>query len=388
MKKKKSSHAKKAGKHQKSRDGLSPHVLISGYYGFDNLGDELILKVLTDELKAKGVKITVLSNNPRKTATQYDVQSIHRMNFIDIIDALSRANAFISGGGGLFQDATGPASPLYYGGLIHLAHFFEVPVCFWAQGVGPLNHSLSRKVTASALHKCESIVVRDEQSARLIEEISGLEVEATADPVWLLKLPKKPPALKASGKDKRGKKSGKQATPWRLGVSLRPWGALSEQHLTHLRNLFQQIAEQSNKPVELLLLPFQKQEDTHLLQTFTRNIQSSTLSVRMIPPEEVLVQFQTCDAILGMRFHSLILGLLAKLPVYGLIYDPKVDNLLRMFNLPGCRIEEIENLTADVLQTAFSQAQNVDLSPLKKESRRNFKILNQLLNIPEAELVR
>jgi polysaccharide pyruvyl transferase CsaB len=368
---------KKSSKRSKTGD-LVPHAVISGYYGFDNLGDELILKVLTDELKAKGVKLTVLSNNPKKTAQAYGVQAIHRMNLIDIIDALAQANLFISGGGGLFQDATGPASPLYYGGLIHLAHFFEVPVCFWAQGVGPLRQKLSQKITASALHKCDAIVVRDERSAELIEKISGLEPEITADPVWLLKLPKS--AVRA-GKGKKSKR-------FRLGVSLRPWAALTEPRRQHLGKILSQFADSFEHPVELLLLPFQKQEDSHLLGEFAKTLNSPRLSVQIVQPEQVLQTVRECDAMLGMRFHSLILGLLAEIPVYGLVYDPKVDALLRMFELPGITVDALEQLSAEALENAFKQPQRMDLKPFKKEARRNFRILNKLLNIPEAELVR
>jgi len=381
IKKSKSPLFKKKSPKRQKNDDLTPHAVISGYYGFDNLGDELILRVLTDELKEKGVKITVLSNNPKKTAQEYGVHSIHRMNLIDIIDVLAQANLFISGGGGLFQDATGPASPLYYGGLIHLAHFFEVPICFWAQGVGPLRKEFSQKVTASALHKCDAIAVRDEQSAELIEKISGLEPEITADPVWLLKLPKPQSTTPA-------KKGKKQLKPFRLGVSLRPWSALTDQRLHHLGKLLNKFADSFERPVELLLLPFQKQEDIHLLGEFAKSLQSPNLSTQIIQPDHVLHTIKNCDAILGMRFHSLILGLLADIPVYGLIYDPKVDALLKMFNLPGTQIEALDNLTIENLKAAFTQPKSVDLKPFKKESRRNFKMLNKLLNIPEAELVR
>jgi polysaccharide pyruvyl transferase CsaB len=379
-KSKKSPAPKKTPKRRKNADNLTPHAIISGYYGFDNLGDELILKVLTDELKEKGVKITVLSNNPKKTAQQYGVQAIHRMNFIDIVDALAQANLFISGGGGLFQDATGPISPLYYGGLIHLANFFEVPICFWAQGVGPLRKEFSRKVTASALRHCDAIAVRDEQSAQLIRDISDLEPEVTADPVWLLKLPKP--------LSQPGKKNKKQSKPFRLGISLRPWSELTEARLKHLGGLLAKWADSFGQPVELLLLPFQKEEDTHLLSEFATSVQSLNLSIKMIEADQVLGTIKTCDAMLGMRFHSLILGLLAEIPIYGLIYDPKVDALLNMFDLQGCHINVLESLSPEQLHTAFTQAHDVDLKPYKKESRGNFKILNKLLNIPEAELVR
>ena len=41
-------------------------IVISGYYGFDNLGDEAILKAIITSLKKvdSTIDITVLSNNP------------------------------------------------------------------------------------------------------------------------------------------------------------------------------------------------------------------------------------------------------------------------------------------------------------------------------------
>ena len=46
---------------------MAKKVVISGYYGSDNFGDETILKVLVDKLKEEKVDITVLSLNPEKT---------------------------------------------------------------------------------------------------------------------------------------------------------------------------------------------------------------------------------------------------------------------------------------------------------------------------------
>ena len=44
-------------------------VVISGYYGFDNFGDDAILSVLCDKLKALHADITVISSNPNKNST-------------------------------------------------------------------------------------------------------------------------------------------------------------------------------------------------------------------------------------------------------------------------------------------------------------------------------
>ncbi len=387
----------KSGKAPKKPSDLTPRVLISGYYGFDNLGDELILKVLVDELKERGVKITVLSQNPKKTAAQYGVDAIKRTSFIDIVDALASANLFISGGGGLFQDATGPMSTLYYGGLIHLARFFDVPVVFWAQGVGPLRKSLSRKMTASALRKCEKIAVRDEKSALLVAELTGEKPEITADPVWLLRnaFTKSLPSLPPTGKSKKSSETQNAASScdatsskvWTVGISLRPWHELTAERLSALADCLNALAQQHEDSVCFKLLPFQKKEDTELLENFAKQLKAtSRVSVTIVSPEEVLESLAGCDVVLGMRFHSLILGLLFNVPVYGLVYDPKVASLLSMFNLKGTTIAGLKAISPDAVKAAFDDYPKIDLKPFQQQSRKNLTLLERLLDIPAAKL--
>lgn len=349
-----------------------PRVVISGYYGFDNLGDELILKVLVDELKARQVSITVLSQNPEKTAQTYGVNAIKRTQPTGIIRALSQANLLISGGGGLFQDATGPMSTIYYGGLIHLAHFLKVPVMFWAQGVGPLNRPLSRSMTASALKRCARITVRDEKSAALVEMLTGNKPEITADPVWLLYTDSKKPITDET--------ASFDSSALRIGISLRPWHELDEAKLAQLADCLNRLAEQHEGPVCFVMLPFQKKEDTELLEAFASQLKTGPhVSVELINPVDVLSAVKTCDRILGMRFHSLILGLLCNVPVYGLVYDPKVASLLTMFNLQGTTIHDLANLNPESLSRYFSYYPLIDLKTWQAQSRRNFSILEELL---------
>lgn len=376
---------------QKTGD-LHPSVLISGYYGFENLGDELILKVLVDELKARQVKITVLSQNPQKTAADYGVKAIKRTSFIDVVDALASTNLFISGGGGLFQDVTGPMSAVYYGGLIHLARFFDVPVVFWAQGVGPLQRKFSQSMTASALKKCEKITVRDEKSAALVESLIGEKPEITADPVWLLKLSKPKPSKAKQDAKKSGKKAGHSSEnakmPWCVGLSLRPWPELTADKLEALADCLNALAEQRDGPVQFKLLPFQKKEDTELLAGFAKRLATNhRITVEMVEPMAVLEAVGTCNVLLGMRFHSLILGLLYGVPVYGLTYDPKVASLLSMFNLKGTSIATLKTISPDGLNAAFAQYPEIDLKPFREQSRKNMSVLEQLLKIPESKLV-
>jgi len=86
-------------------------IMISGYYGFNNTGDEAILKSMVRAFKEKipRIKMVVLSHSPLQTSQTYQVKAINRLHLIDIMRCLRDTNLFISGGGGLLQDSTGKA---------------------------------------------------------------------------------------------------------------------------------------------------------------------------------------------------------------------------------------------------------------------------------------
>ena len=66
---------------------MTKKICISGYYGFDNFGDETILKILVENLKKFecNTEITVFSSNPSKTATNLNVKSICSFDYFFII---------------------------------------------------------------------------------------------------------------------------------------------------------------------------------------------------------------------------------------------------------------------------------------------------------------
>ncbi len=91
-------------------------ILISGYYGFNNIGDESILRTVIDNLreKLKDIDITVLSQDPAQTSEKYGVKAARRMSLWDILRCVWRCDLLLSGGGSLLQDATSGRSILYY----------------------------------------------------------------------------------------------------------------------------------------------------------------------------------------------------------------------------------------------------------------------------------
>ena len=162
-------------------------VCISGYYGFDNLGDEAVLFSILKTLRDLriGLRIEVLSQQPQFTEDIYRVTAANRWKLKEIYRALRDSDMLISGGGSLLQDVTGTKSLLYYLGVIWLAQLLGKPVFFYAQGIGPVNTPLGRFLMRLVVNRVNYITVRDESSLLDLEEmkITKPPIQVVADPV-------------------------------------------------------------------------------------------------------------------------------------------------------------------------------------------------------------
>ena len=121
-------------------------VLMSGYYGFDNSGDDAILKAVVKDLKKLNddLSITVLSKNPKKTEEMYPVKAVNRFSVRDVINAIKSTTMLISGGGSLLQDVTSSRSLWYYLAVMAMAKMYNKPVMVYANGIGPINKKFNR----------------------------------------------------------------------------------------------------------------------------------------------------------------------------------------------------------------------------------------------------
>ena len=159
-------------------------VLVSGYLGFGNLGDEAIFAGLARGLAARGHEVTALSADPAATRDQHGVAARHRL--LGLPWALGASDALVSGGGGLLQDATSHRSLRYYLGVIRAARATGARVAVFAQSIGPLSPR-GRGAVGRALAGLP-IAVRDEPSRRLLTDL-GLEAALVADTALALPMP-------------------------------------------------------------------------------------------------------------------------------------------------------------------------------------------------------
>ena len=145
-------------------------AVLLGYYGFGNLGDELLLRACINILQRCGIergRIAVLSNNPEETAQKFNVHAVNRWSFNETVRIFRESERLILGGGGIFQDSTSVKSCIWYWGMMRLARFFGMKVYAIGQSVGPLRSGISEFFAGNALRNCEGVQVRDDNSLRL-----------------------------------------------------------------------------------------------------------------------------------------------------------------------------------------------------------------------------
>ena len=145
-----------------------PDIILCGYYGYGNLGDESLLSVIIRELRNRdpGVRICVLSAHPKKTASFHMVDAIHRFDLVGIRRKMKKAKLFLFGGGSLLQDKTSNRSLSYYIHMLRMAKKSGAKIAVFANGVGPVLREKNRARVGDALSLADTLSFRDVSSLR------------------------------------------------------------------------------------------------------------------------------------------------------------------------------------------------------------------------------
>ena len=85
-------------------------LLLSGYYGYGNAGDEAVLAGLVAGFRAAqpdgGLEIVALSGSPAETEAAHGIAAADRYKPGVLLREIRRADLVLSGGGSLLQDVT------------------------------------------------------------------------------------------------------------------------------------------------------------------------------------------------------------------------------------------------------------------------------------------
>jgi polysaccharide pyruvyl transferase CsaB len=247
--------AKMADDCEKVYSGLisARRVVMSGYYGFGNAGDEAIMQAVYGSITETrpGTEITVLSRRPRETRARYGYRAVNRFAPASVFRALRRCDALVFGGGSLLQDHTSTRSLLYYLAILSRARALGRKIMIYANGIGPVTREKNRERVLKAVQSADVVTLRDERSlGELVSMgITREDIKITSDPVFTMELPdeaERRETLKALGMQ-----GDDAARPFAV-ISARKWDA-GERFIPELARLCDMINRELG--CDILFLP-------------------------------------------------------------------------------------------------------------------------------------
>ncbi len=313
-------------------------IVISGYYGFNNIGDEAILYTMIEMLREKipNISITVLSNNPELTRTIYNVNSVSRWDITGVISSLRACDLLISGGGSLLQDVTGYKTIPYYLGIVKLASFFKKKIVFYSQGIGPVNKQWNKWFIKHTAKNVSRIFVRDNKSKQVLIEMGvQANIEVSIDPVFGICLNEV--VCKKIKKSINGNKT--------VGIYLRPW----KNDPAIIRSVAKVASKLIEQGYDIYMVCMQFEQDVIIAKKVIETVNSKHIHLvnRSLSIDETLAYTACFDFIIGMRLHSLIMAFAVETPVVALSYDPKVENVMKEMQI--YHHTKVEGITAKSL---------------------------------------
>ncbi len=334
---------------------MAGRLLLAGYIGCGNLGDDAIALGFVQGLGNSGYDVTVMSGRPEETNRLYGFSVIDRRDFKQYEEAVKSCDAVVFPGGSIFQDATSVRSVAYYSKIITLAKKAKKKVLLLGQGVGPLTTFLGKRMAQGAFNDADVISVRDPDSLQALKDLGvKTSVRMTADMAFLL------PPVQASD-DVQGFTVGNMKT---VGISARPMDKKTD--VAALFGDFCRLLYQNGSmPV---LIEMDKEEDGPLIAEIAKRQGGKIPDIRKLTtPMQLQQRLLRMDSIVAMRLHAGILASTVGIPPLMVSYDPKVTSFSKMMDL-GTPLS-IQGLTAQRLMDSFTAFQ--------KDRERNARIIER-----------
>ncbi len=336
-------------------------ILISGYYGFNNAGDDVVLYGIISSLRREqpNISLAVLSNQPERTEALFGIPAFNRWSLSTIVRELKRSDLLVMGGGTLMQDVTSPRSVLYYLGIVTIAKLLGKPVVFYAQGFGPILKPFSRRMIKQVVNHVDIITVRDAESGEDFKAcgVNKAPMYVTADPALTIHA------------DDVSDEPGLLLLSELFDDMSRPLVAISVRDWKQEQKFKQVIADAADsfmkKGWNVLFLPMHYPSDLAPSREIMGLMKHSGAQLLEQPVSfhEIMSVLKKCTYVVGMRLHSLILACMLKIPFTGISYDPKIDRFVERAGMPSAG--HIKDLT----QSRLLELLNEHLANLPREKQ-------------------
>jgi polysaccharide pyruvyl transferase CsaB len=333
------------------------NILIAGYYGLNNIGDEAILSGMMCSLNKyiDNAQFSVITNNPIETKKIHNVIPV-KQSFKDgipkfalncvlenelynIFKQIDNCDIFILGGGSLLQDLKIYYLPFLLS-MVYYAQKKGKKTVVYGIGAGPIDTPLGKKLCRKILGSADLVTVRDPMSMSVLERCGLQNVIQTADPAFGLDIRKDNISVRPFGASKEyPEKSffGTTMYKWLQDSDknrnrVAPAEAL-EKRRTIISEVFSDICKTHNR--NLFFIPTVKIDETgyHQIKNFMRTSDNVFVASYTNDLIRILSLISKSELLIGMRLHSLILASIMGVPIVPISYCGKVKSYLNLIGL-------------------------------------------------------
>ncbi|WP_422412446.1 MULTISPECIES: polysaccharide pyruvyl transferase family protein [unclassified Endozoicomonas] len=361
-------------------------ILICGWYGTETLGDKGILGGVINtfsKLLGEPLKFTIVALNPYVTEmTRRQMQELRNVEIVtpeEGVGLVKQMNYVVFGGGPLMAlDSLAPMQAIFERAKSH-----KVCTVVTGCGIGPLGSSWHNNSVASILRLANIRVYRDARSLAYAKQL-GIETandSIAEDPAftWLTQLNGNLPKKKKNNANK----------VLLLGLRDFPYKEyarhIPEKEALRIRDNYENVVvdalidlKLSNPDIIIKPLPMCTNhfgsDDRWFYRRLFRNktilVESLDYSLlgREMEPTVYCKEFRTADALLAMRFHSLVFGLGLGVNSVALDYTlckGKVHSLAERFDVHSLSISELNSEELVYALEVALDAPSID--PIDKE---------------------
>ncbi len=152
-----------------------PRVLLIGYFGYNNLGDEETLNSAIEALLFHDIKnISILSakifyKNKHKT----QIKVYNRMSISKIAEAVNSSDIVILCGGNLLQNETSTRSLIYYSRIISYAKSRGRRIFMISSGFGKISGALGKHLLKKSIESCDFCGCRTRYDLKIASEYNS-----------------------------------------------------------------------------------------------------------------------------------------------------------------------------------------------------------------------
>lgn len=312
-------------------------ILLSGYYGYGNGGDEAILQASVLAFQKEQLNVAVLSNVPQKTSENLHVAAYPRHGIRALIKAVKNSRLVLSGGGGLFQDATSLRSLLYYLRVPFLGKLFRKKTMVFAQGIGPIETFAGKRLVQWICnHFMDEITVRDQPSKELLLSLGVKKmIHVTSDLAFLF------PSPSTKDKERIVQRFHLPRQGGLAGIVLRDWPQIRS-CLPQMGQAFSGFC--STHQLTPVLVSFQPGKDHAVINALEAQLTCPSIKVvDPLSPSELFSLLSMFELTIAMRFHALLFSARSYVPCLGIAYDAKVASLAQSLGCPWLTLRELSS---------------------------------------------